>query len=120
MSIRRHFITTRPRILDRRFPNRRKAMHRNLHYSVEEFPINAEVESRRFFPVAHSEQHTSAFTMKIETSAEIDHERPPRRRLWEWFCRPNEAPQGNDRNVNAGQPTDRRGVGSCRIHYDGR
>src|SRR5215467_8987949 len=108
MRIGGRFIAARPGISYCSFTKRRKAVKGSLHYSLEEFPVNSSVKCWRFVTVAHPEQHASAFAMKIEAAAEIDHQGPSLRSLREWFCRPNEPPQRHNRNFNTSHFANRR------------
>src|SRR5713101_342314 len=101
MSIRRRLVTSGPGILDRGVSDRGEPVNRNFHHSIEEIPINTEVECWRFLSITHSEKHSATFAMEIKARTEIDHKRPPPRRPGERFCCPDKPAQRHYRNIDA-------------------
>src|SRR5207247_5056391 len=98
MSIGRRFVASRPRIFDRGVSNRRVPMDRHCHHSVEEFPIDPQIECGSFFFVAHSEKHTATFPGEIQPGAEIEYKCPPAERLPESLSRADEPARSHDSN----------------------
>ena len=82
-------------------------MNRHFYHPVKEFPIDAEIECRRLFPLPHSEEHAATFAMKIETAAEVDDQRPAGRRSREGPGRPYKTPERHNRNIHTGHLSNR-------------
>jgi len=68
----RHLVEPGPRVGDRRIGQRGQPLDGDVDHLRQEVPLDRRVERGRFVRIAHAEQETGAFAMKVERRVEVD------------------------------------------------